>query len=721
MASSRNSGDTLLKVRKVCHDWVSVSLTLVMMVLLMSSDLMRIDAIAQPTSGAIATFDLNADLSNPQQFYNLPYPSDFRLDTHGHPDLSGFPVFTQTFGFFKRLKTIASDRPKFSTTSGGYFRVNQPLAPLKATERIPTDINAPLMLIDIDRTSPERGRLFPIVAATPESDAYYVPNYLLAVAPYPGIVLKPNRQYAYVVRTSVKDANGNPLQPTPAFEQLRQGDVPKGDLKRKFQAYLLYKPLWETLDQLGIQHDSVAVATSFTTGDVVTEMAQLSDSVLEHYDPTLKSIKFEPEKIITGLGYCQFRAEITLPQFQQGIAPFLFFEKREGLFSMDASGRLQEQKRQTIPVVITLPKKPMPKGGYPLVAYYHGSGGLSTQVVDRGPVLEPNGKRIPGRGPADVVARFGLAAVGSALPLNPERIPVVVSDLFGNRPYLNPTNPSAYRDTFRQGVIEQRLLLKALDHLRISPEQVSACQGPTLPAGETQFRLNVSKAIALGQSQGAQYAVMMAAVEPKIRAVVPTGSGGHWALLFATLANSDQPDFQKIASLIERTLKKKEPLDYLYPALQLLQSSWEAADPIAYMPRIAKRPLAGQPVRSIYQPVGQNDKDFPEVVFDAVALATGVQQAGTVLWPEMQASLELEGLDGLVSYPVAKNLSSENGTPYTGVVVQYEGDGLADPHTIFSQLDDVKYQYGCFMNSIQTTGTAVVWKARPVLMPCAAP
>lgn len=376
---------------------------------------------------------------------------------------------------------------------------------------------------------------------------------------------------------------------------------------------------------------------------------------------------------------------------------------------------------QKIPVVITLPKKPMPKGGYPLVAYYHGSGGLSTQVVDRGPVLEPGGKRIPGRGPADVVAQRGFAAVGSALPLNPERIPVVVSDLFGNRPYLNPTNPSAYRDTFRQGVIEQRLLLKALEQLRISPDQLSTCSGPKLPAGETQFRLNLTKAIALGQSQGAQYAVMMAAVEPKIQAVVPTGSGGDWALLFALLANSDQPDFQKIAKLIENALKKSEPLDYLYPALQLLQSSWEAADPMVYMPRIAKRPLVGHPSRSIYQPVGQNDKDFPEEIFNAVALATGVQQAGSILWPEMQTSLALEKLDGIINYPVTQNLRSEIGEPYTGVVVQYEGDGLDDPHTIFSQLDDVKYQYGCFMESIQKTGTAVVWKARPILMPCATP
>jgi hypothetical protein len=74
----------------------------------------------------------------------------------------------------------------------------------------------------------------------------------------------------------------------------------------------------------------------------------------------------------------------------------------------------------------------------------------------------------------------------------------------------------------------------------------------------------------------------------------------------------------------------------------------------------------------------------------------------------MQESLALQGLDGIVSYPVANNLVSENGTPYTGVVVQYEGDGIADPHGIFAQLDEVKEQYSEFFDSFQKTGIAVV-------------
>lgn len=669
-------------------------------------------------SRAIASFELNADFQDSDEFYNFPYPSDLRLDGTGHPDLSGFPVFPKTIGFFKRFKTIASDRPGFPTTAAAYFRFSQPLAPQSADTRIATDPSAPLLLLDIDRTSDHRGEIIPIVASTPEPDPYYVPSHLLAVAPYPGIVLEPNHQYAYVVRRSLKDSNGNGLKSTPAFRQLRQDLVPKGNLRHRFAAYLLYKPLWETVDLLGINRRSIVVATVFTTGDVVTEMAKLSDWAIARYDRPITDVTYVPETRVSDLKYCKFEADIKLPQFQKGTPPFLAFERREGLFDIDQAGHLRQQGNDTIPLVITLPTTEMPPGGYPLVQYYHGSGGFSDQVVNRGPVRQAGGKRIPGRGPADVVGRFGFASVGSALPVNPQRVAEPISNLLGGRAYLNPTNPSAYRDTFRQGVIEQRLLLESLQSLRIDPDKLGDCVGPSLPAGEPSFRINTKNTIALGQSQGAQYAVMMGAVEPKIKAVVPTGSGGMWSLLFAELANSDDPEFVPIANLLVKTIQKRDRIDHLYPPLRLLQSSWEAAEPMVYASRIAQHPLPNHPVRSIYQPVGQADSSFPESIYDAMALATGVQQTEPELWPEMQDSLALSDLDSLVSYPVSQNLTNDRGQDYTGVVVQYKGDGIINSHSIFSQLDDVKYQYGCFMDSVRRTGSGVVPKPRTITLPC---
>jgi hypothetical protein len=84
----------------------------------------------------------------------------------------------------------------------------------------------------------------------------------------------------------------------------------------------------------------------------------------------------------------------------------------------------------------------------------------------------------------------------------------------------------------------------------------------------------------------------------------------------------------------------------------------------------------------------------------------------------MQDALRLEGLDGVVDYPVANDRTSEAGGAYTGVVVQYAGDGHHDSHSIFSQLDEVKYQYGCFFETLLATGTATVPAPAPLGTPC---
>jgi hypothetical protein len=105
-------------------------------------------------------------------------------------------------------------------------------------------------------------------------------------------------------------------------------------------------------------------------------------------------------------------------------------------------------------------------------------------------------------------------------------------------------------------------------------------------------------------------------------------------------------------------------------------------------------------------------------VQNAAALAYGNQEAGDIVWPTMQETLTLGGLNGLGAYPLSQNRTSRAGVPYTGVVVQYEGDGIYDPHALYSQLDSVKYQYGCFLDSFMKTGVATVPAPAPLGTPC---
>ncbi len=383
-----------------------------------------------------------------------------------------------------------------------------------------------------------------------------------------------------------------------------------------------------------------------------------------------------------------------MPQFQQGTPPF----DTEGLFQIGSDGLPVEQRPETAKIVITIPKQAMPDAGYPLMVYFHGSGGIASQVIDRGPMPE-GGMPTPGTGPADMIGAHGFAAVGASLPLSPDRVPGASEEA-----YLNFANLAAFRDTFRQGTIEQRLLVQALTELTIDPSVLAGCDGPSLPAGASAYHFDPDSFVALGQSMGGMYTNMIGAVEPRFKALVPTGAGGFWSYFILEthlIAN--------VRTLLGTFLRADGmALTHLHPALSLLELAWEPAEPMVYMPRLSRRPLPGTASRPIYEPVGQGDSYFPSKLYDAIAIAYGHREAGTEVWDTMQPGLALAGLDGIIDYPVVNDVMSEAGDPYTGVVVQYEGDGFSDPHTIFVQLEAVRYQWQCFLDTAIHTGTAVV-------------
>jgi hypothetical protein len=658
--------------------------------------------LATPVAGTSLYFDLDADLSDPDRFYDLPYPSDLRLDAMGRPQLSGYPGPAAN-PILAPLRAIADDRPGFPTVPVAYFRFTGPLAARAVADVIPAHPAAPILLLDVTTGSPQRGALLPVIATTLQPDPY-VAEFVLAVAARPGIVLAPQRTYAVVVMRAAGDASGQPLGVPAAFAVLRAGGTPdgvRGDAARR-----LYAGLWDTLDARGIARADVAAATVFTTGDVVAEMARVGEAVAARDTVEIADLHLDPRDGTQHERFCELAGTVRMPQFQQGTPPF----DSEGLFAFDAGGVPIAQRVEAVPIVLTIPRRPMPAVGYPLVVYFHGSGGLHDQVVDRGPVTEPGGTPQPGKGPAHVLAAHGFATLGSALPLNPERLPGAT-----NLVYINFRNLAAYRDTFRQGALEQRLLLDAVARLRIDPALLSGCDGPSLAPASAHYSIRPVPILAMGQSMGAQYANMVGATHPGVGAVTLTGSGGLWSLLVLTV---ELVPGTPTEPLVAAALGTTAPLSHLHPGLHLLQTVWEPADPIAYAPRIAQRPLPGFAPRPILQPVGEDDPDFPIPIYDAMALAHGNQQAGDLIWTSMQDALALNGLDGLAPYPVRDNLRSAAGGAYTGVVAQYEGDGILDPHHIAFQLDSVKYHFGCFFAAVDATGSGVVPPPGPLGTPC---
>ena len=109
-------------------------------------------------------------------------------------------------------------------------------------------------------------------------------------------------------------------------------------------------------------------------------------------------------------------------------------------------------------MVISFPKQAMPADGFPLTLYFHGSGGVSRALIDRGPWKPMDqstcaehdkgdwekvlGCFTTGEGPAWVYAPEGIAMAGTALNTNPERLPGASAYA-----YANVNNLAAVRDT----------------------------------------------------------------------------------------------------------------------------------------------------------------------------------------------------------------------------------------------------------------------------------
>jgi hypothetical protein len=636
-----------------------------------------------PPVPTTCVFDLEADLTNQSLFWSMPYPSDLRLMA-GAPDVRGFPNSLQE-PIIDGLQTIVMQRSGFPQMPTAYFQFTAPLGPQDPAVTIPASTASPILLVDIDASSPERGRLFPVLAGTPVADRYLVDN-TLEVAPLIGVVLEHSRTYAFVVMKSLRDASGALLGAPQEFAAMEQATVPLP--QPEASAWNIYQPLWPTLAQIGVSEADVAVATVFTTGDVVQSAADLATKVIAQYSTTVTGLN-----VPTGGNqsrFCEIVGQVSFPQFQQGTPPF----DTEGLFDIGSDGLPIKQEDEVVPMAISLPQGEMPVGGWPLILYFHGSGGLSTQIFDGELELDT-----PGLGPAYVVAPYGFAMASSALPLNPERYPAG-SDI----DYINFNNLACFPYTFEQGTIEQRMFISALTSVTIDPSLVSACTGMSLPAGETAYHFQMAPLHIQGQSMGGMYTNLVGATDARAQIAVPTGAGGYWSyMVLTTQAIMNAPNDLKL-------LLGSGDLTFMHPALHLLETAWEPAEPFVYMPRLAHEPLAGHPVRPIYEPVGYGDSYFSTGVYDGAALAYENKEAGDIVWPTMQTTLATNGLDGIVPYPVV--------TQSTGTVVQYMGDGVDDPHYIALTLDAVKYQYACFHQSFQQTGIATLYAPQAIDSPC---
>ena len=645
------------------------------------------DAPAKPLETLPGAAVIDAPPSAQHTLFDRPWPNQHAKGPYGFKN-------PKKLGLVASLIGSLAENTGFPTVQAAFFRFDAALPELSGAV-IPATPDAPILWFI------QRGDTLvqvPVTAKLLQPDPY-VPENSLAITPAPGHGVIAHAANIVLIRRSLGDANGKQLgAPLPhrqrLCEMLGKPICP--------QASAITVPTTESkiavaaLKAAKLSIGDIAAFTAWTTGDAPRALHELGNKVLAAHSVTIEGLHLDPDDGADHTRFCELHGHAWMPQFQAGEPPF----NTKGLFELGSDGLPKVQRQEKVPVAIVIPKQPMPAGGWPLVMYQHGSGGLSTQLVDRGPIVVKGGPNLKGRGPAHELARDGIAVFGSAQPVNKERLPGASSTA-----YINLANLTAYRDTVRQGNLEQRLLLDALAMLLIPPKALAGCAGPSLPSGETSHRFATDNIGAMGQSQGGFYNFMLAATEPRVKVTVPTGAGGFWShyILITERLN--------VAPLAGALLGTSAKVDRFHPAMVLLQTAWAPVESMAYAARVHRDPIvAGQPTH-LFEPVAEGDSFYPTELFDALAVAGRTPQVGKSVWPGTQQALKTVGLDGALPHPVKGNIDKGSAGKVTAALQQYEGDGISDPHHVFMQLPGLRYQWRCFLasglkNAVPTLPTA---------------
>lgn len=633
------------------------------------------------------------------EFWDRPLPSDLRYEADGTVDLDRWPQANESdllrdwFGAANRRL-----RNGWGVTSGAFVPLSGPVDPasLPASAAASLEADASVFLVDIDPRSPERGRRFPIDVTVTVAADRYAPENLLAAVPVFGFVRRERTRYALVVTTDVLDADGVPIGRSRPFHEAFEDDGAPSDLVDHFA------PLRDALEGEGFDLGRVAGAAVFTTFDHSTALLDLAAWAEARPAPTLSS------PWMVGPAYDDYQvltSSFEVPVIQRGERPYTALGA--GIIVRDGSGQPVVQQMQSVRLVLTVPRRPMPPAGFPLTIYLHGSGGNAMQAIDRGPVQEdlPLSEQpppAPGSGPAQWLARRGGATLGFDFPLHGERHDppdtsgLVLYNLFGNI--------DATIDNFLVSAMELTQLSRLATTMTVDTDLA-----PTLDAGEGErIRFDPGRLSAFGQSMGTTIGSNWAAVDPRVRGLVFSGAGG---MLVEIAVTAIEPVRLKGIAELALRMGPEEDVRIDHPVLHAAQNVWDLVEPVAKAERVVAAPFAGFSGRDVMMTAGFRDGYFHPRAQAAMAVAMGLSMVGDAVEPILPARLALAGRPP-VSFPLSANLGGR-----TAAVVPYAAPNDLGHYVVFNQ-PGARHQYTCFLLGVGAAGGPVITAPSSSDEPC---
>jgi pimeloyl-ACP methyl ester carboxylesterase len=346
--------------------------------------------------------------------------------------------------------------------------------------------------------------------------------------------------------------------------------------------------------------------------------------------------------------YTVIHGRIRLPVFQKGTAPYL--EPSDGgEIELDGSGEPVIQSHQDVCIALSIPTDDAPASGYPVLVYGHGTGGNFNGEMDSGGFAGPLAR-----------ASVPSVLVGIDLPSHGARRGDSKEEPEGL--FYNFLNPRAARDNVLQGSADLMAVIRWVK------ESGGLDAMPPLPAAVPFDDMRIAL---MGHSQGATHSALIASYEPDVIGVVLSGNGGNLA---SSLLNKTSP--VDIASVVPLALMDPDSdFDLAYgefnPALALIQSVFDRADPVNYAPRLIRSPTTQVPTgHHVFMTYGLDDTYAPEETQKAYVRAASRNMP--VVSPSL-ADLQLDGEPAwpAVAAPVQGN-ATVGGESRTIAVRQYQ-------------------------------------------------
>jgi len=617
-------------------------------------------------------------------FFDHPWPSDARLDPDGTPHFSGYPNPRGAPLIRNYLSAVEDLFTGFSPAASGFVRFEGGIdrASLPANEPETLLPSSSVQLIDVDPSSPERGRRKLVSLRYQREPGVYWPESTLSFMPALGFPLRASTRYALVITDDLRAEDGSKVGRAPALDEVL-GLVEPSEAARTLRDD--WAPAIAEIEKAGVERQRIVHLSVFTTADPTAELFAIRDDLHDSYPaPSFDDAKWT---VVSKTALqTVFEGEYgPSPDYQQGDLPFAGATSGGG-FEF-ANGKPVVQRDFPLRFVLAVPNPercPMPASGYPVVLHAHGTGGDYRSHLRNGTF--------------DGLAERCIASMG-------------IDQIFhGNRPgspapgpgktqteqllFFNFENPIAARTNARQAAIDE------IQRARLFTE--TKAEIPASVTGGEAIRFDPERVMFFGHSQGGLNGPLFLAADDGARGAVLSGSG---SMISISLLEKTEPiDIGKLVKGLFLGLASEEQgeVDPFHPAISLAQTIVDAADPIHYVARIALEPRPGQAPKSIYQtegvnPDGSGDSYTPPRCIRVQAVATGLPLQEPVIFPFFEH--EWAGLEAL-AIPDGGLSGNLAGGRASGVLAQWPAAQASDGHFVVFDVDAARKQAADFLRHL---------------------